>query len=56
MIWTIVCNILTAAFAVWFLNCVIDLLFDIDLIAYIKVWIDCKLISMKNKKGSDSHE
>lgn len=42
---SIVSNILGVILGVWFINLMIDLLFGINIISYIKVWLDIKLSS-----------
>lgn len=45
---SIVSNILGVILGVWFINLMIDLLFGINIIGYIKVWLDVKLSSKHN--------
>lgn len=46
---SIVSNILGVIFGVWFINLMIDLLFGINVIGYIKVWLDVKFSSRSSK-------
>lgn len=46
----IVSNILGVILGIWFINLMIDLLFGINVIGYIKVWLDTKLASKHDEQ------
>ena len=52
----IVSNILGVILGVWFINLMIDFLFGINVISYLKIWLDVKLLSRTSKHDEDAED
>lgn len=52
----IVSSILGGILCVWFINLMIDFLFNINVIGYLKIWLDVKLLSKKSKSDEDDED
>ena len=52
----IVSSILGTILGVWFINLMIDFFFGINIIGYLKVWLDLKLLSKKSKSDEDDED
>ena len=49
----IISDIFGAILSIWLLNLLIDLLFGINVIGYLKVWLDIKLSKHLSKKDDE---
>ena len=53
MIWPFVEDCLSVIFGMWLVNLMIDFLFGIDVIGYVKVFIETRLLNKPEAKKED---